>query len=165
MKFSAAATLAFLSTTLTTALPTQTQPQNTLIPDYQLAQARAFAYAHWNDATFRLDTNGQTYYTPATQPNGISWADYAAYCRAYGNYLCSLGYTAYCGGQPANTDPFARRPTYWQDPSYYNAVANAWRNPADFYGARRVDPYTGQVFNGGVQSCTTDEEGNQSCVA
>ncbi|KXT00229.1 hypothetical protein AC579_8538 [Pseudocercospora musae] len=164
MKFSAAATFAFLAS-LTSALPANNQPDG-LIPDWALSQARTFANAHWTEATFRVDINGQDYYSPATQPTTISWANYAAYCRAYGNYLCSLRYTQYCGGQPNNFDPYARRPTYWQDPNYYNAVANAWRNPADFYGARRVDPYTGQVFNGGLQTCTVDEEsGGQTCVA
>ncbi|KAF7192082.1 hypothetical protein HII31_06468 [Pseudocercospora fuligena] len=164
MKIPAAATFAFLAS-MTSALPTQNQ-QNVVIPESALSQARAFANAHWNDATFRVDINGRDYYTPRRQPNGISWVNYAAYVRAYGNFLCSLQYLQYCGGQPNNFDPFARRPTYWQDPDYYNAVADAWRNPEDFWGAQRVDPYTGQVFSGGLQQCQTDEvTGEQTCVA
>ncbi|EME80602.1 uncharacterized protein MYCFIDRAFT_212087 [Pseudocercospora fijiensis CIRAD86] len=156
-------TILALLASLTSSLPTKSQRDTIIIPEAQLVQARAFAYTYYTDATFRLDISGKPYYTPT---NTLSWPDYAAYVRAYGNYLCSLQYVAYCGDQPTNFDRFARRPTCWQDPEYYNSVADAWRNPADFWGARRVDPYTGEVFTGGLVQCKTDAvSGGQSCVA
>lgn len=131
--------------------------------DEQVANEAATTNAD-QQANQAQDQNGYPYVPIdyyGNRPTGNSWVNGYTYDRANVEYLCSQGYTQYCGSgvNPYNKPPCYAAPAYCQNYNYFN------NNPTDFWSAVRFDPATGQQFNGGIQTCNYDADGNKQCVA